>query len=85
MEEKRIVIIATHAGEDPERATFPFVMGNASFRTRTTPSPVTGLMYSQTTSASGVTSKKCPSVIAQISVLPFGRRCAPEPMWLKNP
>lgn len=31
MEEKRIVIIATHAGEDPERATFPFVMGNASY------------------------------------------------------
>ncbi len=32
MEEKEgIVIIATHAGEDPERATFPFVMGSASF------------------------------------------------------
>ena len=31
MEEKRVVIIATHAGEDPERATFPFVMGNASY------------------------------------------------------
>lgn len=32
MEEKEgVVIIATHAGEDPERATFPFVMGNASF------------------------------------------------------
>ena len=32
MEEKKgVVIIATHAAEDPERATFPFVMGNASF------------------------------------------------------
>ena len=32
MEQKEgLVIIATHAGEDPERATFPFVMGNASF------------------------------------------------------
>jgi predicted peroxiredoxin len=32
MEEKQgVVIIATHAGEDPERATFPFVMGNASY------------------------------------------------------
>lgn len=31
MEQKEgIVIIATHAGEDPERATIPFVMGNAS-------------------------------------------------------
>jgi uncharacterized protein len=31
MDEKRMVIIATHAGEDPERATFPFAMGNAAF------------------------------------------------------
>jgi uncharacterized protein len=32
MEEKQgVVIIATHAGEDPERATFPFAMGGASF------------------------------------------------------
>ena len=31
MEQKEgVVIIATHAGEDPERATFPFVMGNAA-------------------------------------------------------
>jgi predicted peroxiredoxin len=31
MEEKQgVVIIATHGGEDPERATIPFVMGNAS-------------------------------------------------------
>lgn len=30
-EKQGILIIATHAGEDPERATFPFVMGNASF------------------------------------------------------
>ena len=30
-EKQGVVIIATHAGEDPERATFPFVMGNASF------------------------------------------------------
>ena len=31
MEEKQgVVIIATHGGDDPERATFPFVMGNAS-------------------------------------------------------
>jgi predicted peroxiredoxin len=31
MEEKQgVVIIATHGGEDPERATFPFAMGNAS-------------------------------------------------------
>ena len=31
-EEKRekIVIIATHGGEDPERASLPFVMGNAA-------------------------------------------------------
>ncbi len=32
MEEKQgVVIIATHGGEDPERATFPFVMGSAAF------------------------------------------------------
>ena len=31
MEEKEgVVIIATHAGEDPERATFPFAMANAA-------------------------------------------------------
>jgi predicted peroxiredoxin len=27
---EKIVLIATHAGEDPERATFPFVMANAA-------------------------------------------------------
>jgi uncharacterized protein involved in oxidation of intracellular sulfur len=32
MDEKQgVVIIATHGGDDPDRATFPFVMGNASF------------------------------------------------------
>ncbi len=31
MEEKEgVVIIATHAGDDPERGTIPFVMGNAA-------------------------------------------------------
>jgi len=31
MEEKAgVVIIATHGGEDPERAPFPFAMGNAA-------------------------------------------------------
>ncbi len=31
MQEKEgVVIIATHGGEDPERATFPFAMGNAA-------------------------------------------------------
>jgi predicted peroxiredoxin len=29
-EKEKIVLIATHAGEDPERATFPFVMANAA-------------------------------------------------------
>ena len=29
-EKEKIVFIATHAGEDPERATFPFLMANAS-------------------------------------------------------
>lgn len=34
MEQKEgVVIIATHAGEDPDRATFPFVMGNAALAT----------------------------------------------------
>jgi uncharacterized protein len=28
--EEKIVVIATHAGEDPERATFPFVVANAA-------------------------------------------------------
>lgn len=27
---EKIVYIATHAGEDPERATFPFMMANAA-------------------------------------------------------
>jgi len=30
MAEEKIVYIATHAGEDPERATFPFMMANAA-------------------------------------------------------
>jgi predicted peroxiredoxin len=31
MEQKEgVVIFATHAGEDPERASFPFIMGNAA-------------------------------------------------------
>jgi len=29
-EKEKIVLIATHAGEDPERATFPFVIANAA-------------------------------------------------------
>ena len=29
-EKEKIVFIATHAGEDPERATFPFMMANAA-------------------------------------------------------
>lgn len=34
MQEKSgVVIFATHAGEDVERATFPFVMGNAALAT----------------------------------------------------
>jgi uncharacterized protein len=34
MEQKEgVVIIATHAGEDADRATFPFVMGNAALAT----------------------------------------------------
>ncbi len=28
--EDKIVLVATHAGEDPERATLPFVMANAA-------------------------------------------------------
>lgn len=30
MAEEKIVYIATHAGEDPERATFPFMLANAA-------------------------------------------------------
>jgi uncharacterized protein len=29
-EKEKIVLIATHAGEDPERATFPFLLANAA-------------------------------------------------------
>jgi predicted peroxiredoxin len=29
-DKEKIVLIATHAGEDPERATFPFVLANAA-------------------------------------------------------
>ena len=60
-------------------------IGYASPITFFVPSRVTGLTYSHTTSPSRVTSKRCPSVIAQISVLPFGSRWQPEPMWLKKP
>ena len=28
-EKEKIVLVATHAGEDPERATFPFLVANA--------------------------------------------------------
>jgi hypothetical protein len=42
-------------------------------------------MYSQDSLPSAVTSKKWPSVSEQMKVPPFGRRCALEPMWLKNP
>jgi hypothetical protein len=30
MSEEKIVLIATHAGEDPERATFPLLVANAA-------------------------------------------------------
>ncbi|OGS55315.1 MAG: hypothetical protein A3K60_00490 [Euryarchaeota archaeon RBG_19FT_COMBO_56_21] len=33
MSTKKMVIIATHGGEDPERATIPFVMANAALAT----------------------------------------------------
>jgi predicted peroxiredoxin len=29
-EKEKIVLVATHAGEDPERATFPLLMANAA-------------------------------------------------------
>ena len=29
-EKEKIVLVATHAGEDPERATFPFLVANAA-------------------------------------------------------
>ena len=29
-EKEKIVLIATHAGEDPERAIFPFMLANAA-------------------------------------------------------
>jgi predicted peroxiredoxin len=29
-EQEKMVLVATHAGEDPERATFPFVIANAA-------------------------------------------------------
>ena len=35
MATKRMVIIATQAGEDPERATIPFVMANAALASDT--------------------------------------------------
>ena len=35
MASKKMVMIATHAGEDPERATIPLVMGNAALASDT--------------------------------------------------
>ncbi len=35
MAQKKMVIIATHAAEDPDRATIPFVMGNAALASDT--------------------------------------------------
>jgi predicted peroxiredoxin len=29
-EKEKVIFIATHAGDDPERATFPFLMANAA-------------------------------------------------------
>jgi hypothetical protein len=42
------------------------------------PAEPTGLRYCQTLVPAGVTSKKFPFVPSQISVFPFGRRCALE-------
>ena len=42
------------------------------------PLPRTGLTYFQTISFSGVTSNTVPFAPEQISVLPLGKRCAPE-------
>lgn len=33
-EKEKIVLIATHAGEDPERASFPLMLANASMAGR---------------------------------------------------
>ena len=55
-------------------------MGNTSPSTLTGPSRVTGLMYSQASSPLAVISKKWPSVSEQMKILPFGSRCALEPM-----
>lgn len=35
MTSKKMVVIATHAGEDPERATLPFVVANAALASET--------------------------------------------------
>lgn len=35
MSDKKLVVIATHAFEDPERATIPFVMANAALASET--------------------------------------------------
>jgi hypothetical protein len=43
-----------------------------------------GLMYSHTIALSGVTSKTRPGAPSVISVLPFGRRCAPLILVLKK-
>jgi len=42
-------------------------------------------MYSHASAPSGATSNRWPSVSEQMNVLPFGRRLALDPMWLKNP
>jgi uncharacterized protein involved in oxidation of intracellular sulfur len=47
MADKKMVIIATHADEDPERATIPFVMANAALASETDVSVIlqtTGVM-----------------------------------------
>ena len=43
-----------------------------------------GLIHSHAISWPAVTSKTRPLVPSQMSVLPFGRRCAPEMCPLKN-
>jgi len=47
MSDKKMVIIATHADDDPERATIPFVMANAALSSETDVSVIlqsTGVM-----------------------------------------
>lgn len=35
MADRKLVVLATHGGEDPERATIPFVMANAALASET--------------------------------------------------